>query len=66
MAKFTGKNFVPESIKEEHSVKEETLELVFFCEFREIFKNTILYRTPPMAASEILVILRRLTNKLTR
>ena len=57
---------MPESIKEEHSVKEETLELVFFCEFREIFKNTSLYRTPPMAASEILVILRRLTNKLTR
>ena len=64
MAKFTGKKFVPESIKEEGSVKEETLEL--FCEFREIFKNTILYKTPPMSASEILVILRRLTNKLTR
>ena len=55
---------MPESIKEEGSVKEETLEL--FCEFREIFKNTILYKTPPMSASEILVILRRLTNKLRR
>ena len=31
-------------------IKEETLEQVFSCEFREIYKNTFLYKTPPVAA----------------
>ena len=30
----------------------ETLALVFSCEFGEISKNTVFYRTPPVAASE--------------
>ena len=33
-------------------IKKETLAHLFSCEFREIFKNTFLYRTPPVAASE--------------
>ena len=33
-------------------IKKETLTQVFSCEFPEIFKNTFLYRTPPVAASE--------------
>ena len=31
---------------------------VFSCEFCKIFKNTILYRTPPVAASEVTFKLR--------
>ena len=34
-------------------IKKETLAHVFSCEFCEIFKNAFLYRTPPMAASQI-------------
>ena len=30
-------------------IKKETLALVFLCGFCEIFKNTFLYRTPPVA-----------------
>ena len=33
-------------------IKRETLALVFFCEFCEIFKSIYFYKTPPMAASE--------------
>ena len=33
------------------SIKKETLAQVFFCEFCEVFKNTIFPRTPPVAAS---------------
>ena len=33
-------------------IKKETLAHVFFCEFCEISKNTILHRTPLVAASE--------------
>ena len=33
-------------------IKKETLAQVLSCEFREIFKNTFFYRTPPVAASE--------------
>ena len=32
-------------------VKKETLAQVFSCEFCEIFKNTLSYRTPPETAS---------------
>ena len=32
-------------------IKKETLALMFFCEFCEIFKNTFFYRTPLVAAS---------------
>ena len=32
-------------------VKKETLTLVFSCEFCEISKSTVFYRTPPVAAS---------------
>ena len=35
-------------------MKKETPAQVFSCEFCEISKNTIFYRTPPVAASEIL------------
>ena len=31
-------------------IKKETLALLSSCEFREIFKNTFFYRTPPVAA----------------
>ena len=34
-------------------IKKETLARVFSCEFCEIFKNTFLYETPPVAASEV-------------
>ena len=33
-------------------IKKETLTQVFSCELCEISKNTICYRTPPVAASE--------------
>ena len=34
-------------------IKKQILAQVFSCEFCEIFKNTIFYRTPPVAASEL-------------
>ena len=33
-------------------IKEQTPAQVFSCEFGEIFKNTVLYRTTPMATSK--------------
>ena len=36
-------------------IKKETLAQLFSCEFREISKNTIFYRTPLVAASKIRV-----------
>ena len=33
-------------------IKKETLAQVFFCEFREIFQNTVFYKTTLLAASE--------------
>ena len=36
-------------------IKRETLAQVFSCEFCEISKNNFSYRTPPMAASELMV-----------
>ena len=35
--------------------KKETLVPVFSCEFYEISKTTFSYRTPPVAASEIIL-----------
>ena len=32
-------------------IKKETLTQLFSCEFNKIFKNTLFYRTPPVAAS---------------
>ena len=33
-------------------IKKETLAHAFSCEFCELFKNTFLYRTPPMTAPD--------------
>ena len=55
--KFTGKHlhqslFLINCWPKAHNfIKKESLAQVFSCEFSEIFKNTFLYRTPPMAAS---------------
>ena len=46
VSKFTGKHLCQSLL-----IKKETLAQEFSCEFREIFKNTFFYRTPPMAAS---------------
>ena len=35
-------------------IEKETLAQVFYCEFCEIYKNTISYRTSPVAASDVL------------
>ena len=37
-------------------IKKETLAQVFFCEFREIFQNTVFYKTTLLAASEPIVV----------
>ena len=37
-------------------IKKGTLAEVFSCEFCEIFKNTFSYRTPPVAASQIIAL----------
>ena len=50
---FFNKSYRPEA----HKLSwKETLTEVFFCEFRKIFKNTLFYRTPPVAASEKLLV----------
>ena len=46
-------------------LKKETPTHVFSCEFCEIFKNTIFYRTPPAAASKTTQI-TEVTNKRRR
>ena len=47
-------------------IKKETLAQVFSCEFCEIFKNTFPSRTPPVAASVLVPILKPLaTNDFT-
>ena len=43
-------------------IKKETLAQVFSCEFCEICKNTISYRTPPVAASVELVYFKSLAG----
>ena len=59
-AKFTGKHQCQSLFfnkvaglrpKACNFIKKEAPALVFSCEFCEIFKNTFLYRTPPVAAS---------------
>ena len=35
-------------------IKKETLKQVFSCEFCKISKNTFSYKTPPVAASDLL------------
>ena len=52
-AKFTGKNLC-QSLRPATLLKKEPLAQVFFCEFCEISKNTISYRTPPVAPSVFL------------
>ena len=37
-------------------IKKETLEQVLSCEFCEIFRYTFFYRTPPVAASEVMTL----------
>ena len=53
--KFTGKHMCQSLsflIKlEAFLIEKVTLSQVFSCEFRENFKNTSFYRTPPVAAS---------------
>ena len=39
------------SLKPATLLKKEALAQVFSCEFWEIFKNTIFYRTPPVITS---------------
>ena len=43
-------------------IKKQTLAQVFCCEFRKISKNTLSYRTPPVAAS---TVTRRYKNQKT-
>ena len=43
-------------------IKNETLTQVFSCEFWEIFKNSFLYRTPPVAAFRKLPIFIKKLN----
>ena len=40
-------------------IKKETLAQAFFCESWEIFKNTFLYKTPPVAVSVIFIFVSR-------
>ena len=47
-------------------IKKETLAQVFSCEFCEIYKNTLYYRIPLVAASGVLInfaILEPFSNK---
>ena len=46
-------------------IKKETLAQVFSCEFCEILKNTFFYRTPPMAASEYIMIKNKNNNNVS-
>ena len=49
-----------------NSIKKQTLEQVFSCEFCEIYKNTFYYRTPLVAASGILInfaVMKPFSNK---
>ena len=46
------KNFLCQSLFCNKEEKKETLAHVFSCEFCEIFKNIVFYRTPLMAASD--------------
>ena len=51
-AEFPGTEAVAQRSPEAcNFIKKETLAQVFSCEFCEISKNTLCYRTPPVAAS---------------
>ena len=59
-AKFTGKHLCKSllfnkvaGLRPATLLKNEILTQVFSCEICEIFKNTFLYRTPPVVASVI-------------
>ena len=43
-------------------IKKETLAQVFFCEFCEISKNTLSYRTPLVAASVLRILMAQNTK----
>ena len=70
-AKFTGKHlcqslsFNKVAGVASNFIKKETLAHVFSCEFCEISKNTFFYRTPLVAASERLLLLKRKVSFLT-
>ena len=54
-AKFTGKNTCAKVFfNKVAGPRPETLAHVFSCEFCEISKNTLFYKAPPVAASELL------------
>ena len=56
--KFTGKHLCQRLFFNKvaglalNFIKKESLTQVFSCEFGEISKNTLFYRTPPVAASQ--------------
>ena len=62
-AKFPGKHLYQISFliklqakpKACNFIKKETLAQLFSCGFRDMFKNAILYRTPPVATSVLLI-----------
>ena len=56
-------DFVPQAC---NFIKRETLAQVFSCEFCETSKNTFSYRTPPVAASVALKMIRDPYNLNTR
>ena len=46
-------------------IKKETLVQLFSCEFCEIFKNTFFHKTPPVAASVNLIVIKLYNNNYT-
>ena len=56
-AKFTG-----ECLCQSLFFKKETLTPAFSCRFCEIFKNFLSYRTPPVAASGVSIVLELLAR----
>ena len=64
MAKFTGKHLWQSLFfnKVAGLIEKETLAQVFSCEFCQISKNTFSYRTPPMAASDLVADVADSTN----
>ena len=61
--KFTGKYRKPETC---NFIKKETLAQVFSCEFCKISKNTFYYKTPLVAASELLDLSIEILTFITR
>ena len=57
-AKFTGKHLCQSLFLIEacNFIKKETLAQAFVCEFCEFSKDTFFYRTPPVAASQQLLL----------